>query len=257
MPAKKKVLVTRPQAQATSWVLPLRAAGWDAYALPLIDVLPAPDQAAVLQAWQNLDRWNAVMFVSSNAVEQFFAAKPMQLSANGSNWPRWWVTGPGSLQALIQQNGVQPSEVDCPSADAVQFDSEALWAHVQNQVTPGYKVLIVRGVAGGRDWLQQRLIAAGAAVTGLAAYQRVGPDLDAGQRALVENAVQYGAVWVFSSAEAINHLDSSFPVQQWQTCSALVTHPRIGRVAADAGFGRVLVSRPVLSDVLACLETVP
>jgi uroporphyrinogen-III synthase len=257
MPAKKMVLVTRPQAQAASWVLPLRAAGWDASALPLIDVLPASDQDAVLQAWQNLAQWHAVMFVSSNAVEQFFAAKPQQLSANGGAWPRWWVTGPGSLQALLQQSGVQPSEVDCPPADAAQFDSEALWAHVQGQVTADFKVLIVRGVAGGRDWLQQRLVAAGATVTVLAAYQRVGPDLDIEQRAVVHHAAQCGAIWVFSSAQAIHHLRSSFPMQQWQACCALVTHPRIGQVAADAGFGQVLASRPAVSDMLACLETVP
>jgi uroporphyrinogen-III synthase len=258
MSANKMIVVTRPRAQAASWIEPLQAAGWDARALPLLQILPAPEPDVVLQAWQNLGYWDAVMFVSSNAVQHFFAARPVhggELPTSGR--PRWWVTGPGSLQVLLQYSGIQYGEVDCPAEDSEQWDSEALWQQVQSQLKPGYQVLIVRGAGGGRDWLQQRLTASGAIVTVLAAYQRIGSLWEAAQRITLEQAVQCGAVWLFSSTEALHHLCRSFPAQSWRACYALATHPRIGQVAAEAGFGKVLVSRPDLTDVLACLETVP
>ena len=67
------VIVTRPKNEARQWVDALVDAGYDAQALPLIGVLPAPDPSAVVAAWQRLNTFDAVMFVSGNAVDQFFA----------------------------------------------------------------------------------------------------------------------------------------------------------------------------------------
>ncbi|MFY8054771.1 MAG: uroporphyrinogen-III synthase, partial [Limnohabitans sp.] len=63
-----RVLVTRPLNEASAWVTALTAAGHEAIALPLIDIGPVKDQAAVLSAWQAVPSCQAIMFVSAAAV---------------------------------------------------------------------------------------------------------------------------------------------------------------------------------------------
>ncbi len=254
-----RVIVTRPQHEARHWVEQLQSVGFDALALPLIEVAAATDSEPVLQAWQNIHHFDAVMLVSGHAVDHFFALKPIGLHVSA----RFWVTGPGSYAALTQRGGVAANCIDVPNMDAGQFDSETLWSIVSMQVQAGTKVLIVRGAGRnangalgvGRDWLAQHIAQAGGCVTEVVAYQRLCPAFDEQQLALISGSATDGSVWLFSSSEALENLKASFPVQQWQQLNAVVTHPRIGLAASNAGFGRVLESRPVLSDVIACLHT--
>src|SRR5207249_4303300 len=180
-----QVLVTRPQPQADAWVERLRAAGLDAQALPLIDVAAAKDARLVQDAWAALPRDAMAVFVSPNAVAQFFAAR----SAQG--WPSQVLaacTGPGSAAAL-RANGVPPAQVIEPPADAPQFDSEALWhACLAPRDWRGRSVLIVRG-DGGRDWLADTLKAQGADVRFVQAYARALPVLDAAASRLLAEAL--------------------------------------------------------------------
>ena len=76
-PEGLRVIVTRPAQQAAPWVNRLRAAHFNAVALPLIEVAPVPDPSPVVAAWQRLPGYDAAMFVSANAVDHFFALKPM------------------------------------------------------------------------------------------------------------------------------------------------------------------------------------
>jgi uroporphyrinogen-III synthase len=262
-----RVIVTRPQHEARQWVEQLHQAGFNALAIPLIEVLAAPDPQAVQLVWQGIADFDAVMFVSGNAVDYFFACKPAggQLFESGTHGPRLWVTGPGSYAALIQRAGVPAQHIDAPSMQAGQFDSEALWQVVSGQVKLGTKVLIVRGAGSensvqhaqgvGRDWLAQQIVQAGGELDFAVAYQRACPDFDVLHKQIVSSSACDGSVWVFSSSEAIENLKEAFPVQQWQQAKAVVTHTRIGRAASQAGFGLVLESRPVLADVMACLQT--
>ena len=54
----------------------LRQRGIQAEALPLIDIVSVPDLAPARTAWAQLAHYAALMFVSGNAVEHFFAARP-------------------------------------------------------------------------------------------------------------------------------------------------------------------------------------
>jgi uroporphyrinogen-III synthase len=70
-----RVIVTRPQTEATAWVQALCAAGLDAVALPLIDIapLPLPPTSSAQSAMRmNYTAW---MFVSPNAVRFFLGRK--------------------------------------------------------------------------------------------------------------------------------------------------------------------------------------
>jgi uroporphyrinogen-III synthase len=258
-----RVIVTRPQSQAGQWLEALRRAGHVALSLPLIEIASAADPQPVLQSWSELVRYDAVMFVSANAVDHFFAFRPSATPFT----PRAQVTGPGSLAALVRQ-GLGLAQVDAPDASAGQFDSEALWATMHHHVRPGYRVLIVRGTgeddaaqaghesAGiGRDWFARQVQSAGGIADFVVAYQRRVPEMDAQARAWLRTAAVDGSVWLFSSSEALANLHALCPGQGWQAACALATHPRIAQAATDMGFGVVRTSRPALPDLLASIES--
>jgi uroporphyrinogen-III synthase len=260
-----RVIVTRPLREAKQWVTELLAAGIDALALPLIEVVPVPDPVALALAWKHVVDYAAVMFVSANAVDHFFTAKPdlvAAFSAATDAKTRAWATGPGTVRALLRV-GVPAKLIDSPAPDAGQFDSEALWQLVGGQVHPGRRVLIVRGEdafgadksgsGSGREWFANHVVQAGATADFLVVYQRKVPELSSSELILAQHAASDGSVWLFSSSEALANLGFCLPTQNWIAARALATHPRIALAVRRAGFGVVHEIRPTLSDVLACL----
>ena len=276
-PGLQRLVVTRPLAEAQAWTRSLNDLGWPAQALPLIDIAP-PSSPEVLHA---LDRaradwldWDVLMFVSGAAVTHFFAAGvPARPSAQPQR-TRFWAPGPGTARALsraLAAHGVAASQIDTPAADALQFDSEALWAVVGDQIRPGARVLVVRGTSDGsetpltsdtsvkaghgRDWLMARCEAAGAQVGACVTYERRAPIWSAQKMALAKAAAQPASLWLFSSSEAIQHLQQGLPDVSWASASALATHPRIAQTARAAGFLDIQESRPSLEDVVRALKS--
>lgn len=247
------VVVTRPAAQAAAWVDALRDQGVEARALPLIRIAPVADRVPVHEAWTALPCDALAVFVSPNAVEQFFALRP----ATALAWPagtRAGATGPGTAAAL-RRAGVPDAAIVVPGEDAPSFDSEALWALLRTHDWAGRRVLVVRGTEG-RDWLTDTLRGAGAEVHPVAAYGRMPPVLDTVGRALLADACAQPAahVWHFSSSEAVRNLGHLQPGFDWSTSSALATHPRIVDSARAAGFGRVSAVGVRPHDVAAWLR---
>ncbi len=248
------VLVVRPRAQAAAWVAQLEAAGVGAQALPLIDILPAPDPAAVAAAFAQVVQADAdepvLVFVSPNAVDGFFAA------AGDPAWPPHATaaaTGPGSVAALLAA-GVPQDRIVAPPSSSEQFDSEALWAQIRGWRWPGRPVWLVRG-NGGREWLGKKLRVAGANVEVVQSYGRAEPTLGDGERALLEDAVANPAcwTWMFSSSEALGHLETLAPGTDWRASHALATHPRIAERAQALGFATVRVVAPSVEAVAAAI----
>lgn len=260
-----RVWITRPASDAPAWVDALQEAGHEARVLPLIEIAPAPDVSATDIAWSKWSQWQAVMFVSGPAVRFFFARQPDDMHVPASS-TRCWATGPGTRNALLKA-GVPPALIDCPAEDAGQFDSEALWHQVHTRVIPAQPVLIVRGsdatgVASdanhegvGRDWLAQQLRAAHVPVHFVLVYQRQAPIWTPAQRMEAAQAASDGSVWCLSSSQAVAHLKHGLPKQDWARARCIVTHARIAQAAQALGFGEVHVTRPVLADVLASLES--
>lgn len=251
-----RVLVTRPEPEADRWAADLAARGIDAVALPLIAIGPAPDAAALQQAHDALPRQDAAMFVSTNAVRHFFAAR------SASPWPagpRAWAPG-GATAAELRRAGVPPERIVTPAAGAAQWDSEHLWPQVAPHVGPGFRLLVVRGAdrrgrPAGRDWLSDQVHAAGGTVDWVSAYTRRPPAWNEAQRTLATAARGPDDAWLFSSSEALRHLAELLPHAAWGRATALATHPRIAETAAAAGFGRVVTSGPGLEAVVASIES--
>lgn len=273
-----RVIVTRPARDAAPWVDGMLAAGLDAVALPLIAVGPVADPEPVHQAWGRMDRYAGVMFVSGNAVEHFYASKPAsapvsiaraaiktgaKAGAKKGTLPRNLATGPGTVAALMRA-GVPAASIDAPAQQAGQFDSEALWEVMGARVKSGQHFLIVRGQDGadpqmsagaGRDWFANRLLEAGAQVDWVTAYRRCLPPWSDAVRRVATDAAVDGAIWLFSSSQAVANLLTLLPGQSWVHARAVATHARIAEAARQGGFGVVCESRPTLPDVVASIES--
>ena len=87
-----RVIVTRPRAQASSFVQALQQDGIDAVALPLIDICPVADVQPLRQAWAELPEQALVMFVSANAVQALMAQRPAGCACTSS--PSTWCAHP-------------------------------------------------------------------------------------------------------------------------------------------------------------------
>jgi len=247
------VLVTRPVEQAAGWVARLQAAGLEAAALPLIAIHAADDLQALTQAWQDLALHDMLVFVSPNAVRQFFAHRP-----DGMAWPAHTLAatvGPGSSREL-REAGVPAAQVIEPAAASISFDSESLWQELAPRDWQGSSVLLVRG-DGGREWLGERLRERGARVEAVQAYRRGAPVLDSAQQAMLAAAREAPRdhVWLLSSSEAIDNLSSLVPAgADWSQARAIATHERIAESARAFGFGCVALARPKLQAVIEAVR---
>lgn len=261
----QRLIVTRPEPDATRWVTALRERGWPAEAWPLLRI-DEPTEAADRdqlahwrQAWTSQD---AIMFVSAAAAQRFFA-EPV---APGPGHARFWAPGPGTARALSQAIwplGIGEDRIDTPPREADQFDSEHLWPVVQAQMGPGRRLLVVRGASSGsepgampgqgREWLIEQCRAAGAEVEACVAYQRtLNPPSDADLPRLNDWSTE-GHLWLLSSSEALQSLRQRWP--HGARASALATHPRIAEAAQQLGFAEVITARAALSDVVRALES--
>lgn len=256
-----RLLVTRPEPQASAWVEQLKRLGVDAHALPLIAIEGPINPSPVIHLWQTLDQARLLMFVSPSAVDWFFRLKP----AHGQ-WPERTLAaapGPGTAKALRQaaeQAAIAIPQVICPSEEAPQFDSETLWPLLAPLDWMHQSVWIISGgdrqEAKGRVWLSSQLQHQGAQVSAVLAYQRHAARWTAAQKQQAQQAIEHPDqhTWLFSSSEAIDHLIHTLaPHQSWQRSSALVTHPKIAQRAQQAGFGQVSQTRPTPDSVAGTL----
>ena len=247
------LLVTRPQPQADAWVARLSTLGVSAVALPLLAIADAPDPAAVAETWRGLAAQDLVVFVSPNAVRQYFACRP----ADGHSWPSHTLagsTGPGTAGALADA-GVPLALIVSPPAEAGQFDTEALWQCLQPRRNwAGASVQVVRG-EGGRDWLADTLHSAGATLAFVTAYRRVLPDWAPAEQAMLSAALAapHDHAWLFSSSQALRHLGQFASGADWSASRAIATHPRIAEAVKRAGFAQVLEAAPTAQAVALAL----
>ena len=279
----RRVIVTRPAQDAAHWVEALTGSGFNAYALPLIEIGPVSGSAninALQDAWRDLNDYAACMFVSGNAVQYFFKQKNVAGQLNrvqqapdtianeaASTLPsslRFLAPGPATAAAL-RAAGLPAAQIDSPLPESGQFDSEALWQVVGSHDWRGKRVLVLRGqtsgatqqAAAGRDWLAQQFRAAGAQVEMLGVYGRQAPQLSSAQLDVVKAASQDGSVWLFSSSEALANLLRQPALKggvNWRQARAVTTHPRIAEAVRAAGWGVVQESRPLLSDIVEALR---
>lgn len=257
-------MLTRPAEQAPSMLHQLHSQGVDAINLPLIQISPTTDTAALQQAWACINEWDWLIFVSPSAVDGFFqyAARAVQPhpASLALATTRFAGPGAGTLNALVRW-GVASHQCVGPAADAPEWDSAHLWRAIQNETWIGKKVLMVKG-DGGREELTHQLQQAGATVTLLPAYEKRYPQWDTAQTDQVTTILQKpeNYVWVFSSSFAMRGLPQRLmalpqPLPTWPELAsqlqAWATHPRIAQTAHQLGIQHCQNIRPGLDTLIA------
>jgi len=252
------VVITRPLAQAAELERRVAALGRATVIFPLLDILPLSDPAPLQHAMRALERYALVAFVSPNAIDAAFAARP--------DWPRGpaiAVMGEGSRQALARHGVTEAHAVIHSPRDPARTDSETLLQTLDLHALRGRRVLIVRGESG-RELLGDALRAAGAQVETVAAYRRAAPAFDPARRRALLTLLRQGADWIVTSSEALRNLAAMASrleeidgVAKMQQQRLFVPHARIAETARELGCVRIVQSRPGDEGLLAALQSCP
>lgn len=153
------VLVTRPEHQALPLCRLLEGAGATTFRLPTLDIVPLGERRDWNARLGTLYAFKLIIFTSANAVRCGAALlgrqRDLPLAA----------IGPATARAL-EREGYRVAVTP-----AGGFDSESLLGHPALQHLRGQRVLIVKG-GGGRELLQEQLVARGAHVSTADVYRR-------------------------------------------------------------------------------------
>ena len=256
----KTIIVTRPAGQARQLIEVLsrtiEASGVakrsfpEILSLPLLTIVPKADDHLADNIATTLADADLAIFVSPNAIEsvmrllerdwQDFSKKIIPIGVMG-----------GSSHHALKNHGIglegNPTPIIIPKNNE-GWDSEGLWKELQALQWDwrNKKVIIFKG-DGGRDWLADTLVKAGALVEPISTYTRVPLDLDNPSWQLVREMDLSKSLWLLTSSEAVRYLGEVMKDQFTQSlnvASALCPHHNIADAAEIIGFGEVFTSEP-------------
>ena len=170
----KRILVTRPRAQADSFVEGLRAAGFEPICFPVIEIRSVEDHARLDQALVQINKYDWVVFTSVNGVEVVFARLEKY-----SSLPRVAAIGPKTAEAL-QARGVTPDFV--PD----EYVAEAILPGLGD--LQGKWVLLPRAEIA-RKALPEAIVSAGGIAHEIAVYKTLPAQSDADGLAALKSGV--------------------------------------------------------------------
>ena len=105
----KRILITRPRAQADGFATKLRSAGFEPFFFPVIEIRPIENNVALERALSKLECYDWLIFTSVNAVEVVFDKYSPVIVGNGSG-VKCAAIGPKTVEAL-QARGITPNFV--------------------------------------------------------------------------------------------------------------------------------------------------
>jgi uroporphyrinogen-III synthase len=219
--------------------------GADARCLPVVEIEPPTDVAPAIEALEHLNRFDIVIFTSSNAVGGALLLKPDLPKVAGM--PAVAAVGPATRRALEQVG------ISVAITPEQEFSSEGLLRHprLESSLVRGARVLIVKG-AGGRGLLAEALDAAGAGVASVDVYRRSRPEVEISEL-LGEPLTDFDLI-VLTSGTAIEHLlDIASRVEKRQILAMpmVVSSARIASIARKRGARRApLVAEGPEDDAL-------
>jgi len=229
-------ILTRPAGRNTALVQALGQASWPILECSALEIQSVPILPA--RVAPRPEAFDLVVFVSRAAVAGYQRQLPQDFA-----WPAHVAAacmGPVTAGAVLRTFGAHVRVLH--PEGAVSQDSEALWPLILAQQSLPRTVLILRG-QDGREWLSEKLLALGVAVTVQQTYQREvasWPEpLCASLRELAAAGEQ--AVWLLTSGHGIQAIVQKLgdlSLLSWfEQCAFVVTHERL---------------RPVLAKALGC-----
>lgn len=247
------VLVTRPAHQQQSLVDAIQDSSASTVSLPLLEITPIPKSEIApetIAAIQNLDRFDILIFVSSNAaqiggdlIDNYWPQFPVGITviAIGQTTSR-------AVTTLLECTVITPEQGS---------DSEAVLALPQLEDVAGKRVGIMRG-RGGRELLQSELTERGAEVTVLEVYERNAIPYDTNEVTELLGGASCNVITVHSGESLLRLLELTGDNRDQITLLPLVVpSDRVRKIALDEGFSDVLNARGADdSSMLAALQRV-
>ena len=229
------IVVTRPRDQAAQLMHKIEQQGGNPLLFPLLEIMPARDQATLLHQIHHLPQADIIIFISPNAVKYGMAAI--------GKLPQGKLivaVGQGTARSL-RESGV--SDILVPSE---RFDSEGVLALPDLRHVAGKRIMILRG-DGGRELLGDTLQARGAIVEYVTCYLRGKPTFDAARLLSAQPDVL-----IVTSSEALRHL-YELTHDTLLDKALFVIHERIAAAARELGWREVRVAGAGDDDMLAAL----
>ncbi len=234
----RRILVTRPEAQADRLAALIAAQGGEPLRFPLLSIAPVADPEPLRRVCAELEPFAMVIFISPNAVDY---GLPLILAR--AAWPTGLraVAVGQSTAARLRAFGI--ADVLVPRS---RFDSEALLElpELQSMRVAGKKILVLRG-NGGRELLAETLRQRGAEIACVSCYQRSAPvDGTPLVSLLRNNSVD---ALTLSSSEGLHHLWALLDTELRERLRALpvfVPHLRLFATATALGLRRVVLTAP-------------
>lgn len=246
-----RVLVTRPSERAAELLAALQTRGAETLHIPMLEIapLPEPELAPARQRVLDLDRYDALIFISVNAVH--YGAELIDCL-----WPQWPARQRYYAIGAATTTALQACGLRVETDPTESMTSEALLADPSLQSLEHQRIAIVRGL-GGRETLADTLRERGATVDYIECYQRQTPKLDQ-QDFLnqLEDACINAAV--INSGESLENLSALLPDSHWlfqQT--VIVPSDRVAALAAKLGYANAIAAQNAGTDAtVAALEAV-
>jgi uroporphyrinogen-III synthase len=243
----RRIVVTRPRAQAVRLVALLEGYGAEVFALPAIGIEPPEDPRPLDEALGRLDRFDWIVFTSANGVDAFRdRLERTGRDASALAGVRLAAIGPETA-AVLERAGWPVETV--PS----EFRAEGLVEALRPHLRPGAEVLLVRA-AEAREVLPRELAALGARVTVAPAYRTVplpdgGPDV----RALLQ--ARRVDVVTFTSSSTVRGFLALLPADAYRRLLRGLVLAAIGPITAatlgEHGLEAAVVPRDYTVTALA------
>lgn len=247
----KRIVVTRPIAQAGPLVAMIAEQGGKAICFPLLEIGPVDDLRPLQMAASYLSQYALVIFISPNAVDYGLSTVLAR-----QVWPegvKAAAIGPGTVAALAARG------VAGTIAPRERFDSEALLAlpELGIDAVAGQRVLIMRG-DGGRELLAETLRERGAVVDCVSCYRR-SPPADAVRLLALLRGNGVDALTI-SSSEGLRNLWALLEPEDRMTLARLpvfVPHARIVEEAGRLGLTKTILTGPADAGILEGILAFP
>ncbi len=234
----KRIVVTRPQAQAGSLVEKITERGGVVVELPVIEIVKEKDLQKLQYMIENLQDFDWVLFTSVNAVDIFFREMAVQmLDARIFKGISVGAIGPVTGHRL-KQYGLLTDLI--PRQYSAEGIIEALKKHIQ----PGQNILLPRA-QGARTILPEELKALGATIEEIALY-RAATSPDISQEAAADIRQGNIDMITFTSSSTVSAFVDIIGKEHVRTVDATAVVACIGPITADtaraAGFGVDIVA---------------
>lgn len=241
----KRILITRPRAQADDFAEKLRMAGFEPIFFPVIEIQPMENNNALERALSKLECYDWLVFTSVNAVDVVFH------QLQNATLPQVAAIGPKTAEAL-QARGVIPNFI--PD----EYVAEAILPGLGD--LRGRWVLLPRAEIA-RKALPEAIFEAGGIPHEIAVYRTLPAQPDSEGLAALESGVDIvtltspSTVQNFVAIARQNGLDPlALPGNPWFACIGPITE----KAAREEGFAHLVTAREYttagLIEVISNLE---